>query len=345
MSRKNQRPVLTPEEKGLLTRLIEKGVKEIKPRIGPEGVTYDGLEDLAEEHGWQKLRQLLESLGDKGYLIVKEHDRAIFCPKCGAVHVYSKYTCPRCQSANVNRMELIEHPFCGYIGDRESFVSEDDLVCPNCKTNLGAADGASPGDGSRQDYKVIGTTFECEKCGYRFNRPNVLHVCQVCGANFDYKTARYEKLYAYEVPEQVAEVLGCAPRKDAILAPLESALRARGYQVERDGEVRGLSGGEHTFNIVAQKGSERVVVDVSMEGSQNDIISLLGKKMDVNPTTTVLIDMSDSEELSALGKVYGIKVLNGKDKNLEGSFISHLNLTESKKAEKTPQTVSVKKNE
>ena len=315
--------MLTSEEESLLARLLEKGIREIKPKIGPEGVTYDVLA-LLEEYSGQKLQQLLDALVDKGFITPKEHDRALFCLKCGAVHVYSKYTCPRCQSIRVNLIELIEHPFCGYMGDKEKFISGSSLLCPNCKMDLGSVGGEPPRDGSRRDYKVIGSSFECEKCGYRFDRPNVLHVCQRCGANFNYKTMRYKKLYTYEITEQTMEILGRIPQMSTILKPIEAALSVGGYNVEFNGRVTGLSGGEHTFDIVAQKDSSRVVVDVSMRGNQNDIISLLGKKMDVNPTTSILIDMSGSEEISALGKVYNIVILNGKEKKLEKKIVDHL---------------------
>jgi len=334
---------LTSEEKKLLTRLVDKGVRRIEPRIGPEGLTYAGLDDLAEEYGWSLLGRMLESLADKGLLIVETYDRAIFCPSCGSPHVYSKYTCPRCQSVDVNRMELIEHPFCGYIGEKEKFTSEGSFNCPNCNTDLSSADGKPPGDGSRRDYKVLGSSFECEKCGYRFNKPNVLHICQSCGANFDYRTARYEKIYAYEVPEQVLEIIGRVPQKATIIKPIEAALRAKGYKVERNVGVQGVSGGEHSFDIVAMKHSALLVVDVSTGGSPNDLVSLLGKKLDVNPDLAVLIDMSGSEEVSALGKVYNIVVLNGKDPDLKRIFTRQLESMNSRAASRMSQTVKLRK--
>ncbi|RLI17607.1 hypothetical protein DRO49_03445, partial [Candidatus Bathyarchaeota archaeon] len=101
-----------------------------------------------------------------------------------------------------------------------------------------------------------------------------------------------------------------------------------GYTVERNGRLIGVSGGEHTFNLVASKGGRRIVVDISRRGEQRDIISLLGKKMDVRPTSTVLIDMSGSTEISALGKVYDITVFDGKDVELRRKFSEHLDRIE-----------------
>jgi CheY-like chemotaxis protein len=153
------------------------------------------------------MHQIFQSLAKKGYLKPREHIRALICPQCGSPHVYSKYTCPRCQSIEINRMRLIEHPFCGYTGFTDKFTSGSHLVCPNCQTDLSPALGMPRGDGSKQDYKIIGSSFECEDCGHRFDRPNNQNSCQECGLTFDYKSARYEKLYSYEIPEDVIKKL------------------------------------------------------------------------------------------------------------------------------------------
>ena len=197
----------TSEEKSLLKRLIDKGVKSIESKISPEGLTYEGLDDIIEEYGVQRLRQLLESLAEKEFLTVKERDPALFCPKCHALQVYTRYSCPRCKSIKVDLIELIEHSFCGYTGVRNKFISGLSLVCPNCKTDLGPIDEEPLGDGSRDDYRVIGSSFECEKCGNRFNRPDFIHICQKCGEIFNYRTAIYMKLHDYEIPEHVIKAM------------------------------------------------------------------------------------------------------------------------------------------
>lgn len=333
MSRIEEKP-LTEEERGLLIRLIERGIRELKPTPRAGGIQYEGVEDLYERYGVEKLHSLLEALADKGFLLVKEYDRVILCPKCGSVNIHSKYTCPRCHSMRVDRMELIEHPFCGYIGDKGSFITDFELICPNCKTELGPAEGKPPGDGSRQDYRIIGSSFECRKCGYRFERPQVVHTCDPCGALFNYRTARYETLYSYEIPGQVAEALGLVPELMSILQSIESALEEHGYIIERNGRLIGVSGGEHTFNLVAKKSGRRIVVDISRKGEQRDMVSLLGKKMDVRPTSTVLIDMSGSNEISALGKVYEIAVFDGKDLELKRRFSDHLHTIENSRGDR-----------
>jgi hypothetical protein len=61
--------------------------------------------------------------------------------------------------------------------------------------------------------------------------------------------------------------------------------------------------------MVAAKGGVKLIVDVSTFGGQNDLVSLLGKKMDLVGSDALLVDMTGNEELSSLGKVYNIQIL------------------------------------
>jgi len=188
---------------------MSKEIKEIKIRIGIDGVTYEGLDDILieEEYDWDYLRNLLQSLAEKKLILQKDHVKVILCPKCGSPHVYTKYACPTCQSSDVESIKLIEHPYCGYTGTKKSYISGSKLVCPKCKTELREVNRKTQGKGSINNYRIIGSTFECEACNQRFDRPNLIHICQNCGSEFNYKTAIYKKEYNYEIPIELIKKL------------------------------------------------------------------------------------------------------------------------------------------
>lgn len=179
----------------------------IKLKIGADGSVDHGLGETAGKFNIQEVRTLLRSLEKKGFLAGKEHDRVIFCPTCDSAKAYSKYACPKCQSPKVTQMELLQHPFCGYTGEKETFMSGLNLVCPKCNRNLGRMGAPSSGEEFSLEHKVIGSSFNCEKCGNKFNRPSVQHVCQECGISFDHKTACYDVLSEYEVLPTVSKML------------------------------------------------------------------------------------------------------------------------------------------
>jgi hypothetical protein len=102
------------------------------------------------------------------------------------------------------------------------------------------------------------------------------------------------------------------------LRGVEKLITEKGYEVELNAKLRGKSGVEQTFNLVAKKDKTLLLLDVSAWGSQNDLISLLGKKMDFDSKPIILLDLAGNPNLASLGKPYNILVLDGKsEKHLE----------------------------
>jgi len=313
-SQKPEISKLSKEEEQLLNTLVDKGIRESLPQRLGDGVAYVGLKEFTDEKSEKEVKKLLKSLTQKGFLKEKDSDSALFCPRCGSLHNFSRYSCPQCQSLNVHRVQLIEHRFCGYIGNRSEFETDDGLVCPKCKTVIGdfwAAQNKEQADKSKV-INVIGSSFACDKCGSKFERPIIQHTCERCLANFSYREALYEKLPSYELTAKVDELLPNRFIMDA-LRQVESVFVEKGYQVEIQGKLVGKSGIEQSFNLIAKKGENRVVLDVSAWGNQNDLISLLGKKMDIDSKSIILLDLAGNPTIASLGKPYNILVLDTKD--------------------------------
>lgn len=208
---------LTEEEETLLNQIIDKNILVIKQNITSEGVKQEGLEDIFMDYTWNKLSQLFKSLVDKGVLIVHEKERALFCPKCKSPLISTVYICPYCQSSKVQHIELIEHLICGYTGILEKFISNSRLICPKCKTDLGPMDSEPSINGSKKRYKIIGSIYQCEICEKKFNKPKMLHICQKCGTEFDFKKGGYKILYNYEIPEKIIQTLKTSDKLRVLL--------------------------------------------------------------------------------------------------------------------------------
>jgi DNA polymerase II large subunit len=153
---------------------------------------------------------------------------------------------------------------------------------------------------------VIGNFYQCEKCGYRFDRPDVVHFCMNCGTTSTHQTAKYDKVFKYTIMDEIAKEL---QRELPVLKSLKKTLADRGFRVQTRAKVKGVSGAESVFDIMAEKEDVRLVIDVSATGDKNDIIGLLAKKVDVNPTRAAIIDLSGSDVQTGLAKVYDIMVL------------------------------------
>lgn len=296
------------EDEEFLRELIKKGILTLKPSLDRQGIRYVDAEET-----WKvdltKARAIINELVKKGFLKPDFVDRVLTCPKCGSPEVYSKYACPKCKSHNVEFTELIEHTKCGNIGPKDSFAKGASLICPRCQMEFTK---------KTSDYRVIGNFYLCEKCGNRFDKPDAIHICQNCGTTSTYQNAKYIKTFAYSVTE---EAMKSFQTELPILENIKKILVEKGFRVQLHAKVTGTSGAQSPFDILAEKGTIRLVIDVSATGNKNDVIALLAKKVDVNPTGTAILDLSASEEINNLGKVFGINVFKGTDnQNLPEDF-------------------------
>ena len=299
------------EEQDFLRKLIKKGVLELKPALNKVGVHYAEAEETWKNADLIQVKGILQSLEKKGALKSQFIDRVLTCSDCNSPEVYSKYACPKCNSLNVEYTELLEHMKCGYIGSNGKFIKDSFLVCPNCQIQL--TDEAL-------QYRVIGNCYQCEKCGYRFDKPDVIHICQKCGKKFRYQEAKYIKIFAYKITEETVNALkGDLP----IFETIKKTLSDKGFKVQLHPLITGTSGVQHTFDILAEKNETRIIIDISITGNKNDMISLLGKKLDVNPTKALIIDLSNLDELTQLGKVYDITVFKTADTNNLSNFLEN----------------------
>jgi len=309
------------EEQKLLGKLIKRGVLELTPTLNKVGIRYVEAEETWKDADPAQVKSALENLERKGALVSKFIDRVLTCPDCSSPEVYSKYACSKCNSINVEYTELLEHMKCGYIGSKNKFIKDSSLVCPGCQAEL--VDAAV-------QYRVIGNCYQCEKCEYRFDTPDIIHFCQQCKRSFTHREAKYIKIYTYKIADETISKFG----KDLPLyESVEEILRENGFDTQFNAKIDGASGVQHPFDITAKKEKVLLVIDVSLSGDKNDAVSLLGKKMDVNPTQSLLIDMSNRKELVSLGKVYDITVFKGaNEKELRNELRSFLtSLTSTKK--------------
>ncbi|NLE04330.1 MAG: hypothetical protein GX638_05940 [Crenarchaeota archaeon] len=282
----------------LIRKLISNGILQLVPALGA-AIHYPEAETAWNVNTTQ-VTVLLEDLVKENFLKVEPLDRVLTCPQCGSPEMYSKYTCPRCKSDNVNFTELLEHIKCGNIGAKDTFKKGNTLICPRCETTI---------TDETNESRIIGHFYQCENCGYRFDRPDIIHVCMNCGTISTYQNAKYGKVYRYTIPEQIVQDL---QRELPVLRNLKQSLQEKGYIVQTHVKIKGASGAESIFDLIAEKDNTRLVIDVSTTGDKKDLIALLAKRVDVNPTQAAIIDLTGSGVQDSLAKVYGITVFKTK---------------------------------
>jgi len=98
--------------------------------------------------------------------------------------------------------------------------------------------------------------------------------------------------------------------KDNDLSEISSQLTQLGYSVQLDDEIIGFSSTTHTTPLTARKKDKILLFGVSEKGDTDELIQLLGEKMDIENSTAVFLDRYGNKELLSLAQVYNITVID-----------------------------------
>ncbi|MGC9094410.1 MAG: hypothetical protein ACP5IM_02210 [Candidatus Bathyarchaeia archaeon] len=291
-----------------LNKFLSGEIIELEPVYDPKiGYHYPPVEAIVG--GTSSAEAFLDKLYTAGILERRLYDKIIYCPKCGSANTSVRYCCPYCKSFNIQRSALIEHVKCGYMDVEENYKKGSKLVCPKCHEELKKLD---------VDYRKAGTWCTCRDCKKSFDIPVVTHFCRDCHDSFTFEDAVMKDVYAYSLKEEAKEE---AARGWVIISPIREFLVENGFKVESPAFVKGKSGANHMFDIVAYEGKtarKMSVIDVAMSAentvSEQPVIALFAKVFDVSPDHAYLIAIPKiNDNGKKMAELYNIRVLEVKN--------------------------------
>jgi transcription elongation factor Elf1 len=291
----------------LLGKFLSGEISELEPVYDPQvGYRYPIVEEIIGDQ--LKVLSFLDRLYGAGILERKLYDKVIQCPKCGSANISVRYCCPYCKSFDIQKSSLIEHVKCGYMDVQETFLKGTKMVCPKCNEELKKVD---------VDFRKAGIWCTCKECGKSFDIPISAHFCRNCHENFTFEDATIQDVYSYSLNE---EVRGEAPLAWILIAPVQELLMEEGFHVESPAFVKGKSGANHRFDIVASKGTagKLMVIDLasSVEGevSEQPVIALFAKIFDVSPEKAYLIAVPKiNENGKKMAELYNIQIIEARN--------------------------------
>jgi len=291
----------------LVSKFLSGELIELVPVYDPKlGYRYPTVEALTGDT--ETAEAFLNGLYEAGVLERKIFDRIIYCPKCGLPNVSMRYTCPYCGAFNIQKSALVEHVKCGYMDVEDNFKKGNKLVCPKCHEELKKID---------MDYRKAGIWCTCKECGKSFDIPVPKHFCRSCHLTFTFEDAVIKDIYSFSLKEEVREETSSGL---VFIAPIREFLQENGFEVESPAFLKGKSGANHQFDIVAYKGEEkRKVMVIDFAASSEDIvpeqpvIALFAKIYDVSPDSAYLIVIPKiSDNGKKMAELYDIKLIEAK---------------------------------
>jgi len=291
-----------------LSKFVSGEISELEPVYDPKlGYRYPMVEAIVGDAS--SVGAFLNKLYEAGILERKLYDKIIYCPKCGSANISIRYCCSYCKSFDIQRSALIEHVKCGYMDVEENFRKGNKLVCPKCREELKKLD---------VDYRKAGLWCTCRDCGKSFDIPIAAHFCRECHTNFTFEEAVIKDVYAYSLKEEAKEEAAIGW---VLIAPIRDFLIENGFEVESPAFLKGKSGANHMFDIVAYKedATHKVtVIDIATSTenavSEQPVIALFAKIYDVSPDNAYLIAIPGiSENGKKMAELYNIKIIEAEN--------------------------------
>lgn len=290
-----------------LNKLLSDEISELEPVYDPKiGYRYPNVEAIVGDA--LSAENFLNGLHEAGILERRLYDKIISCPKCGSVNVSVRYCCAYCKSFDIQRSALVEHVKCGYMDVEENYRKGNKLICPKCHEELKKPD---------VDYRKAGTWCACKDCKKSFDVPVVTHFCRDCHESLTFEDVAIKDVYSYSLNEEAREE---AAHGWVIVAPIRDFLVESGFEVESPAFLKGKSGVNHVFDIVAYEGKAKkmCVIDVakSVENtvSEQPVIALFAKIFDVSPEHAYLIAIPKiTDNGRKMAELYNIRVIEVKN--------------------------------
>ena len=292
----------------LISKFLSGEIRELQPIFDTKlGYRYPSVEAITGNATDSEV--LLRKLYEVGIFERKLFDKVILCQKCSSASVSVHYCCPYCKSFDIRKSALIEHVKCGYMDVEENFIKSGKLTCPKCHEDLKKLD---------VDYRRAGIWCTCKDCGKSFDIPVTGLFCRDCHSNFTFEDSVIKDVYSYSLKEEARQetALGWV-----LVAPIKELLTQNGFEVQGPAFVKGKSGANHMFDVVARSkepSKKLTVVDlatsVENEVSEQPVIALFAKIFDVSPENAYLIAIPKiSDNGKKMAELYNIQVVEARN--------------------------------
>lgn len=291
----------------LLGKFLSGEIRELQPVFDVKfGYRYQAVEATAGNAADSET--LLRRLYEVGILERKLFDKVLVCPKCNSANVSVHYCCPYCKSFDIRKSALMEHVKCGYMDVEENFYKGGRLTCPKCHEDLKKLE---------VDYRRAGIWCTCKDCRKSFDIPVTSLFCRGCNLNFTFEDTIIKDVYSYTLREEARQEVALGW---VLVAPIKELLAESGLEVQGPAFVKGKSGANHMFDVVAKgkDASKLTVVDLATSTedavSEQPVIALFAKIFDVSPDTAYLVAVPRlNENGKKMAELYKIQVVEGRN--------------------------------
>ena len=224
----------------LVDALVSGKLTDINPVVDfnyKAGYAYPAVDSLLDTSE-QETVKILEALASNEILIKQPYEHFYVDPD-GLFQLVPVEHCPRDDSSNLIKGQLVEHFSCGFVGLDKDFKQESRYVCPKCRKDLRLIG---------TDYRNIGIHYRCQDCNEVFTAPVIKWRNLKTRREWNADELREMEVYSYRFSPDKKGWLEFQLKPKTQLVDF---LRLQSYQVQELAQLTGKSGAVHTFDILA----------------------------------------------------------------------------------------------
>jgi hypothetical protein len=214
------------------------------------GYSYPAVETLLDTSDEETIK-LLDILANHELLIKQQYERFYSDPDGGFQLVPVEH-CPRDDSSNLVKGQLVEHFSCGYVGLDRDFRQESRYICPKCHKELRLIG---------TDYRNIGIHYRCLDDGEIFTAPVIKWRNLKTRKEWMVEELKDNEVYSYRFNPDKRGWLEFQLKPKAQLVDF---LRSRGYEVKEFAQLTGRSGAVHTLDILATRDDVAMKINIGI---------------------------------------------------------------------------------
>ncbi|QUC65254.1 hypothetical protein NsoK4_03095 [Nitrosopumilus sp. K4] len=252
----------------------------------------------------------LEGLVADGILEKKIYEKLIVCPIHPKTFSSSmRLYCPKCNSMNVEKLNLFEHKKCGYITESKNFEFSDEVKsqCPSCKKEI---------KNFEKEIRVPAMWYQCEDCHEKFDNATIKLHCRKHEHDFDTNSGQFITTYSYKLKNSEISINSDTAQ---IKEELVNLLNGFNFDAEVNCSVKGKTGNMHEIPIYAKSKTSDISILIFIKNQiggidESVMNSILVPKLDIEPKNTLLVTISDvNESIENLAHHYGIILISNPD--------------------------------
>jgi hypothetical protein len=252
----------------------------------------------------------LDDLVSEGVLNKEVYEKLIICPDHPDAYSSSvRLYCPKCNSLNVDKLNLYEHRRCGFITESTEFdfSNPKNSTCPSCKKKI---------TDYKKEIRVPAMWHQCIDCTEKFDNAIIKLYCRQHEHDFETNSGQFVTTYAYKLKDYEAPITS---DDDKMHEDLASLLNEFNFTTEFKASVKGKSGNAHKIPIYAKNNATGDAITIFVVKKpenleQSDINAILIPILDIGPKNILLLSSSAVDEgVAPLAKQYGIEIISDPD--------------------------------